>query len=158
MSTERNRQKSTKSLSSTKESEAARPTVSFFIVDLEDCDTAQKTIHYIQLTHMIGKPKIVNAEAEKNHKKAVFIFMAYSKTLSHKTSNDPKMLQLKLCQQITKWSEPPKKFLSGFHRTHCMIPSTFCRRQNSNFWGAIESSGRRIAFWTARVDRNASRE
>ena len=74
-STKRNRQESTEDVSSNEESEVARPTASFPIVDLKDYDITEKVIHYIQLNHIIHKPKIVNPEAEENLKKAEFNFM-----------------------------------------------------------------------------------
>ena len=63
MSMERNRKEPTENVSSTDESEVARPTASFPIVDLKDDVMAEKTIHYIQVNHIIEKPKIVDAEA-----------------------------------------------------------------------------------------------
>ena len=49
---------------STEQSEVAGPIVCFFIVDLKDYDIAEETIQYIQVSYMIEKPGIVNAEAE----------------------------------------------------------------------------------------------
>ena len=46
---------------------------------------------------MIDQPKTKSAEAEENLKKSEFNFMIHLKTLIHKTSVDPKLLQLKIC-------------------------------------------------------------
>ena len=96
-STDRNRQESTKNVSSTYEREVVRPAANFFIVDLIAYDIAEKTIFYIQVNHMIEKPNIVNAKAEENRKKAHVNFIMNLKPLIHKTSGDPKLMLLKTC-------------------------------------------------------------
>ena len=100
-STERNRQETSEIVASTEESEVERPTTSFSMVDLKDYDIAEKTIHYIQVNHTIKVPKIVNAEANENLKKAKLNFIMDSKTLIHKTSVEPKLLLLKVCLRNT---------------------------------------------------------
>ena len=55
-------------------------------------DFAEKTIHYIQVSHVVRKPKIKNAEAEENLKKAEISFMIDLETLIDKTSDDLKLL------------------------------------------------------------------
>ena len=110
-SSKRSKQELSENVLSIGEGEVVRPTISFCIVDLKDCNVAEKTILYIQMNHMIERTKIANAEAEENLTKAEFSFTADWKTLIHKTSVDPKVLQLKICHQITKTSEPPKNLL-----------------------------------------------
>ena len=87
----------TKNVSSTEESGVARPTARFHIVYLKDYDISNKTFHYNQLNHIIEEPIIVNAKADKNLKKAEFDFIVDQKTLIHKSSVDPKVLQLRIC-------------------------------------------------------------
>ena len=96
-STGKKRQEPNESVTSSKESEVARPTASFHLVDLKDYDTAEKTIPYIEVYHIFEKPKTVNAEAEQNLKKAEFKFMQTSKTVIYRTSVDSNLLQLKIC-------------------------------------------------------------
>ena len=60
---------------------------------------------------MTEKPEIVDAEADENPMKSVFNFMVHLKTLIHKTSVDPKMLQLKIGLRNNQKSEPPKNSL-----------------------------------------------
>ena len=55
----------------------------------------RERMHYIQLNHIIEKPKIVNAAVEENLKKAEIKFLMVLKILIHKTSVAPKLLQLK---------------------------------------------------------------
>ena len=58
-----------KPVSSTEENELMKSSSNFPIVDLKDYDIAEKTIHYIQINHVIDKPKTKCAEAEENLKK-----------------------------------------------------------------------------------------
>ena len=157
-STERNRQESTENVSSTEESEVARPTGSFLMVDLKDYDIVEKTIHYIQVNHMIEKPKFGNTEAEENLQKVEFNFMVHLKTLIHKTSVDPNLLLMKVFQRNNQTERAPRRILSGFQRTHSTIWSTISRKQNCKTRGVKRTSGRRTAFLTSRVDENASQE
>ena len=99
-----------KKRSSTVGSEVARPPASFPIVDLKDYNIVKKTIYYVQLNHMIEKRKIVSTESEKILKKIEFHFMMHSKTLIHKTSVYPKLLQLKICSRKNKKKRAPEKF------------------------------------------------
>ena len=46
---------------------------------------------------MIENPLWKNAEAEEKFKKTEFNFHVFLKTLIHKTSADPKLLQVKIC-------------------------------------------------------------
>ena len=84
-------------MSSTKESDVVKLSESFPIFDLKEYDIAEKTIHFIQVKHASEKPKVKNDESEENWKKAEHNFMVDLKTLRHKTSVDPKLLQLKIC-------------------------------------------------------------
>ena len=47
-----------KACSSTEECEVAKSSSNFPIVDLKDYDIIEKTIQYIQVNHMIEKPKM----------------------------------------------------------------------------------------------------
>ena len=84
-------------VSSTEECEVLRPSAIISIVGLKDYNIAKQTIHYIQVNHVIEKPKTKNTEAEENLKKAEFDFMIDMKTLLHKSSVVPKSLQFKTC-------------------------------------------------------------
>ena len=97
-------------MSSTEESEVARPTGSFRILDLKDYDIAEETINYIHVNHMIKKPKIVYAEAEENLSKAELKFMVKLKSLLEKTSVDPNTLQLKNCLRNIQKERAPEQF------------------------------------------------
>ena len=58
---------------------------------------------------MIDKPKTKIAEAEENFKKAEFNFKIELKTLIHKSSVDPKFLQLKLCVRNKQKDRTPEE-------------------------------------------------
>ena len=45
-----------------------RPKASLPVVDLKNYEIAEKTIQFFQVSHMIGKPKFVNAEEGENLK------------------------------------------------------------------------------------------
>ena len=62
------------------------------IVNVKAYDFAEKTIHYIQVSRVIRKPKIKNVEAEENFKKAEISFKVDLETLIDKTSDDLKLL------------------------------------------------------------------
>ena len=64
------KRESTANVSSTKETEVARPTATFPILDLKGYDISERPINYIQVNHVIENPKIVNAETEENLKRA----------------------------------------------------------------------------------------
>ena len=83
-------------MSSIEESEVARPTARFPIVYLKDYDIANKSFPYMQLNHIIEKQLFVNAKAEKNLKKAESDFIVDQQTLIHKSSVDPKVLQMRI--------------------------------------------------------------
>ena len=83
-------------MSSTEKSDVVKSSSNFSIVDL-DYDIAEKTRHYIQINHVIGKPKMKNAEAKENLMTVELNFETDLKTLIHKTSEDQKFLQLKIC-------------------------------------------------------------
>ena len=57
-------------ISGTDENEVAKSSSNFFIADLKHYDNNEKTIHYIQVNHVIEKPK--NTETEENLKKIEF--------------------------------------------------------------------------------------
>ena len=77
-------------------------TAGFPIVYLKDYDIAEKTIQFFHVNHMIEEPKIVNAEAEKNLRKAELNFIVDLETLTHKTSVDPKLSHLRICLRINQ--------------------------------------------------------
>ena len=77
-------------VSSTEESDMAKCSSSFAILDLKDYDTAEKTIHYIQVKHVAENPKMTNAEYKENLMKVKFNLMIDQKTLIYKTSVGPK--------------------------------------------------------------------
>ena len=111
-STESNRKESSQIVSSTEESEVARPAATLLIVDLKNYDIAEKTIQYIQLKRMIKKPKTVNTtETGENFNKVEFNFMEDFETLILKTSVDPKLLQLKICLRMNQKELALKKSL-----------------------------------------------
>ena len=101
-------------ISSTEENEVAKSSSDIPIADLKDYDIAEKTIHYIQINHVIDIPKTKSAEAAENFKKAEFNFMIDLKTLKHKTSVDPKLLQLKICVRNKQKDRAPEEFSSVF--------------------------------------------
>ena len=72
---------------------------SFFNVNLKNNDIAEKTTHYIHLSHIIEKPKIVNGETKEKLKKAEFNYMVNLYSLIHKTSVYPKLFQFKIFLQ-----------------------------------------------------------
>ena len=78
-----------KPVSSTEESEMAKSSSNFPIVDLKDYHIVEKTILYIQMNHVIEQPKTKSIEAEENLKKAESDLMIGLKTLIHETSVDP---------------------------------------------------------------------
>ena len=61
--------------------------------------SAKRLYTKFKINHVIKKhhKKTKSTEAEQNFEKAEFIFMTDLKTLIHKTSVDPKLLQLKIC-------------------------------------------------------------
>ena len=67
-------------------------------------------MHDIQMLNVVEKPKRKNVEAEKNLEQAKLNFMAYLENQVHKTSVDPKLLYLNICE-IFKMNELPKGFL-----------------------------------------------
>ena len=62
-STEQNKQEP-ENVSSTKENDVVKHPANFPIVDLREYHIAEKTVHYIQVNHVIEKPKMKNAETE----------------------------------------------------------------------------------------------
>ena len=108
-------------VSSPEESRMAKSSSNFPIVDRKDYHIAEKTIHYIQVNHVIEKPKTKNAEAKEKLEKAEFNFMIYLKTLIHKTSVDPKLLTLKLCVRNKQKERAPEQFCPVFSK----IPERF---------------------------------
>ena len=60
-------------ISSTDESEVAKSSSNFPIVELKDYDVAEKTTHDIQINHAIDKLKTKSTETEENLKKPMLI-------------------------------------------------------------------------------------
>ena len=96
--------------------------LSFFpIVDLKGYDVDKRMIRYIQINHVIKKLNTMITETEENIKKTKFNFMIDLKTVIHKTSVDPSLLQLKKCVR-NKW----KDWAPGeFSPVHSKIPESF---------------------------------
>ena len=92
-----------------------KPSAMSPIVDPKDYDIPEKTIHYIQINHVIEKPKTKNTDAEENLRKSEVDFMTYLKTLTHKTSVDPKLLQLKICVRNEQKKRAHNKFFPVFN-------------------------------------------
>ena len=90
--------------------QVVRFTSNFYIVDLKDYDIAAKTIHFIQVNHVIEKTKRKNVEAEESLTKAQFIFKIDLKCLKQETSVDSKMLQLKTCVKNKQKEGAPQRF------------------------------------------------
>ena len=93
--------------SSTKQSEVAKTSSNFLVFDLKDYDMVKETIEYFQINHVIKKPSTKSTETEENLKQAEFMFMIDQKILIHKTSVDPKLLQLKNVSETNKKIELP---------------------------------------------------
>ena len=79
-----------KKVSRTNENDVVKSPANFPIVD-------EKTIIYVQFNHVIEKPKRKNTQAQEFLKKTEFSFKVSLETLLHKTSVDPRLLQLKIC-------------------------------------------------------------
>ena len=89
----------------------AKSSSNFPIVDLKDYVIAERTVHSIQVNHVIEKQKMKSAAVEENMKKAEFNFMIdLEETLLHKTSVDPKMLQLMICLRNRQKERAPEDF------------------------------------------------
>ena len=99
---------------STEKIEVARPAASFFSVDLKDYDIAEKTVHYIQVNHKSEKPRISNADAEEQLKKAEFNFMVDLQTLIRTISVDWKLLQLRNFLRVDQKERAAEKFSPVF--------------------------------------------
>ena len=84
------------------------------IADSKNYDIAEKTKHYIQVNHMIKKPKIIYAEAEQNLWKTEFNFKVDLKVRIHKPLVDPKLLQLRICIQNNQKGRTPNEFSPVF--------------------------------------------
>ena len=104
-------------MSSTKERHVVPLTAKFLIEDLEDYyDIAEKVKQYFQVNHEIKKPKVPNAEAGKNFKKAEFSLMVGWKTLINKISVDPKLPQLKTNPHNSQKERARKPFSPVFSK------------------------------------------
>ena len=103
-------------ISNTEESEVAKSSSNFPIVELKDYDIAEKTIQSIQINHVIEKLKMKSTEAHENLKKAELNFMIDLKTLIHKTSVDTKLLQLKICVRNKQKEKAFEKFSPVFSK------------------------------------------
>ena len=144
-------------MSSTEKSEMARQLASFSIVDLKDYDVVKTTIHYIQPNHIFQKLKILKAEAEENVKKSKFNFMGDLKTLIHKISVDPELLQMKVCLRNRQKERTPKKSPIFTELTNRFdLPFSGDKICDSRV--VKETSDRCTAFWKTRLDKNASPE
>ena len=77
----------------TEENEPALSTANFPIVDLEHYDIGKSTQLYIQINHIVQKRKIKNIETEEILRKTEFNFMVDSKSMLHKSSANPTVLQ-----------------------------------------------------------------
>ena len=88
----------------------------FPIVALKVYDIVEKTIHYIQINHVIDKTKIKSAEVQENLNKAQFNLLIHSKTLTHKTSVDPELLQRRICVRKKQKEKTPKEFYPVFNK------------------------------------------
>ena len=75
-------------VSSTEDSEVAKLSSNFPIVNLKDYDIAKRTLYYFQVSDMLGKPKKKSVEAQQTLKEAEFNFFIDLQTLIHKTSVD----------------------------------------------------------------------
>ena len=117
----RSSQELTENVSSNDESEVACLTASFLIVYLKDYVNAEKIIQYIQVNHIVEKPKVVNVKAEEILRKAEFTFLVGLKTLINKTSVDPKLLQLKICLRNNQKERAPKEYTPVF----CKVTERF---------------------------------
>ena len=104
----------TEPVSNTEESEVAESLSNFPIVDFKKFHIAEKTVHYIQINHVINKPKTKSAEAEENLKKAEFNFMIDLRTLINKISVEPKLIQLKISARNNQKDSAPEDFASVF--------------------------------------------
>ena len=69
----------------------------------------------VRSTIFMEKPETQSNEAEGFLKTAEFDFMIDSKTLIHKRSNDPKLLQLKICVRNKQKERSPRKLSPVFN-------------------------------------------
>ena len=72
-------------ISIAEEMEVAKSSSKFLIMELRNYHIAKKTIHYIQVNHVIEKQKLNSTKAEETLKKADFNFKIALKSLIHKT-------------------------------------------------------------------------
>ena len=81
------------------------------------------------------------------------------KTFIHETSIDLKTLQLKIClRNKQKTPVSSHEFFSGFHQTYWKIRFLNCGWKSFDTRRVEETSGRRITYWTTRLDKNAGQE
>ena len=113
-STGKNKQQPAENVSSTEENDVVRPIAIFLVVDLQDYEFSEKASHYAQVNHKIEKTKIVFAEGEENLKEAEFSFTVDLKAWIHKTSVEPKLLQVRICQRNNKQKRAPKEISPVF--------------------------------------------
>ena len=88
----------------------------FLCLIVKNYDIAEKTIHYFQVNHVNEEPKLKKAEAEKSLRKAKFNFTIDLKLPRHKTSVDPKLLQLKLYVRKKQNERVSEEFISVFNK------------------------------------------
>ena len=97
-------------ISSNEEGEVAK-TSNFLIVVLEDYDIANKTLHFIQINHVIKKLNTKSTEAEEKLKKSEFDFTIALKILVQKTitiGRSENITTGNLCPKKTRQVELPK--------------------------------------------------
>ena len=114
--TERHKQE-TEYVSSTKESEVVPPTVKNFLsLTCRDYDIVENTMHYFQVNHIYEKSKNKIAPPDKNRNRTELNFMVDLKTLTHKSSFDVKLLQLRTNLQNNPEKQASKDFSSVFSK------------------------------------------
>ena len=94
------------------------PSADFPTADIKEYDFAATMIQYIQVNHVIEKPKTKNTEDDENLKETECDFMIVLKALIHKTSLDPKLLQLKICKRNQQKQKAPEEIFSSFQRMY----------------------------------------
>ena len=108
--TERNKQE-LKNVSTTAETDVVRPTAIFLIVEMRDYEVAEMTKHYNQVNHVMDKPKAERSKQKKTSRRPNSTSCLVEKTLFHKTSVDPKLLQLKIRLRNKQKERAAKIFL-----------------------------------------------
>ena len=139
----------------TEKIEVVKSPSNFPVVDLEDYGLADKAIQYFQIKHVIDKPKTNSAEGEENLKKSEFNFMITLKTLIHKISIDPKLLQLKVCVRNNKKDRASEELASVYSEIFRMIWFVIRRGQDCNSRRTERTGGERITLQTPGLNKDA---